>query len=87
MQHQAAEMLCLLYVPGGNANHVYDNSGLNRVTVRQTIELNHFLSIRHAPGDLCQHLGIDMSTDLDDRYSNLFLNAHINHQDRTHIYS
>ena len=24
------------------------------------------------------HLGIDSSTDLDDRYSNLFLNAYIN---------
>ena len=39
-------------------------------------------------GDLCMHLGIDSSTDhhlgidsstdLDDRYSNLFLNAYIN---------
>ena len=31
-------------------------------------------------GDLCKHLGIDSSTDLDldDRYSNLFLNAYIN---------
>ena len=36
------------------------------------------LSIRHADGDLCEHLGIDSSTDLDDRYSNLFLNAYIN---------
>ena len=25
-----------------------------------------FLSIRHAYGDLCKHLGIDSSTDLDD---------------------
>ena len=33
-----------------------------------------FLSIRHAHGDL----GIDSITDLDDRYSNLFLNAYIN---------
>ena len=32
-----------------------------------------FLSIRHAHGDLCMHLGIDSSTDLD-----LFLNAYIN---------
>ena len=31
-----------------------------------------FLSIRHAHGDLCKHLGIDSSTDLDDWYSNLF---------------
>ena len=37
-----------------------------------------FLSIRHTYGDLCEHLGIDSSTDLDDRYSNLFLNAYIN---------
>ena len=29
-------------------------------------------------GDLCKHLGIDSSTDLDERYSNLFLNAYIN---------
>ena len=29
-------------------------------------------------GDLCKHLGIDWSTDLDDRYLNLFLNAYIN---------
>ena len=36
------------------------------------------LSIRHAHGDLCKHLGIDSSTDLDDRYSNLFQNAYIN---------
>ena len=37
-----------------------------------------FLSIRHAHGDLCEHLGKDSSTDLDNRYSNLFLNAYIN---------
>ena len=36
------------------------------------------LSIRHAHGDLYKHLGIDSSTDLNDRYSNLFLNAYIN---------
>ena len=40
--------------------------------------IGSFLSIRHARGDLCKHLGIDSSTDLDDRYSNLFLNAYIN---------
>ena len=37
-----------------------------------------FLSIRHAHGDLCKHLGIDSSTDLD-----LFLNAYINRHART----
>ena len=40
--------------------------------------IRSFLSIRHAHGDLCKPLGIDSSTDLDDRYSNLFLNAYIN---------
>ena len=35
-----------------------------------------FLSISHAHGDFCKHLVIDSSTDLDDRNSNLFLNAH-----------
>ena len=42
-----------------------------------------FLCIRHAHGDLCKHLGIDLSTDLDDRYSNLFLNAYINRHAHT----
>ena len=37
-----------------------------------------FLSIRHAHGDLCKHLGIDSST-----YSNLFLYAYINHHAHT----
>ena len=40
--------------------------------------IRSFSSIWHAHGDLCKHLGIDSSTDLDDRYSNLFLNAYIN---------
>ena len=37
-----------------------------------------FLSIQYVHGDLCKHLGIDSSTDLDGRYSKLFLNAYIN---------
>ena len=41
------------------------------------------LSIWHVHGDLCKHLGIDSSTDLDDRYSNLFLNAYINRHAHT----
>ena len=45
--------------------------------------MRSFLSIRHAHGDLCKHLGIDSSTDLDDRYSNLFLNAYINRHAHT----
>ena len=36
-----------------------------------------FLSIRHAHVDLRKHSGIDSSTDLDDQYSNLVLNAYI----------
>ena len=42
-----------------------------------------FISIRHTHGDLCKHLGIDSSTDHPDRYSNLFLNAYINHHAHT----
>ena len=38
--------------------------------------IRSFLSIQHLDGDLCKHLGIDSSTDLDDQYSNLFLNAY-----------
>ena len=30
--------------------------------------IRSFLSIRHADGDLCKHLGIDSSTDLDDLF-------------------
>ena len=36
------------------------------------------LSIQYVHSDLCKHLGIDSSSDQDDRYSNLFLNAYIN---------
>ena len=42
-----------------------------------------FLSIRHAHCDSFKHLGIDSSTDLNDRYSNLFLNAYINRHAHT----
>ena len=40
--------------------------------------MRSFLSIRHAHGDLCKHLGIDSSTDLD-----LFLTAYINRHAHT----
>ena len=46
-------------------------------------KIRSFLSIRHADGDLCKHLGIDSNTDLNDRYSNLFLNAYINRHAHT----
>ena len=45
-----------------------------------------FLSIRHAQGDLCKHLGIDSSTDHPDRYSNLFINAYINRHAHTEYF-
>ena len=45
--------------------------------------IRSFLSIRHADGNLCKHLGIDSNTDLNDRYSNLFLNAYINRHAHT----
>ena len=47
--------------------------------------IRSFLSICHAHGDLCKQLGIDSSTDLDDRYSNLFLIAYINRHRHTEI--
>ena len=46
-------------------------------------KIRSYLGIRHAHRDLCKHLGIDSSTDLDDRYSNLFLNAYINRHTHT----
>ena len=46
-------------------------------------KIRPLLSIRYAHGDLCKHLGIDSSTDLYDRYSNLFLNAYINRDAHT----
>ena len=42
-----------------------------------------FLNIRHEHGDLRKHLGIDSSTDLEDWYTNLFLNAYINRHAHT----
>ena len=48
--------------------------------------IRSFLSSRYAHGDLCKQLGIDSSTDPDDRYSNLFLNAYINRHAHTHEY-
>ena len=43
--------------------------------------IRSFLSIRHAHGDLCKHLGIDSCTDLDDL--NADLNAYINRHAHT----
>ena len=58
------------------------------IGVNTIYRIRSFLSIRHAHGDLCKHLGIDSSTDLDDRYlddrySNLFPNAYINRHAHT----
>ena len=49
---------------------------------RYFIELDHFY-VLDMHGGLCKHLEIDSSTDLDDRYSNLFLNAYINRHAHT----
>ena len=46
-------------------------------------KIRSFLSIWHAHDDLCKHLGIASSTNHPDRYSNLFLNAHINRHAHT----
>ena len=45
--------------------------------------IRSFLSIWQAHGDLCNQLGIDSSTNLDDQYSNIFLNAYINRRAHT----
>ena len=55
----------------------------NHAVCQRDYRIRSFLSIRHAHGDLCKHLGIDSSTDQDDRYSNLFLNAYINRHAHT----
>ena len=54
--------------------------GVNTIqkTMTKDYSIRSFLSIWHAHSDLCKHLAIDSSTDLNDRYSNLFLNAYIN---------
>ena len=55
----------------------------NMSTCLKDYRLQSFLSIQYVHGDLCKHLGIDLSTDHPDRYSNLFLNAYINR----HVYA
>ena len=55
----------------------------NNAICLKDYRIRPFLSIRHAHGDLCKHLGIDSSTGLDNRYSNLFLNAYINRNAHT----
>ena len=50
----------------------------NHAICLKDYRISSVLHIPHAHGDLCKHLGIDSSTDLNDRYSNLFLNAYIN---------
>ena len=65
--------------------------GLSRVLTVITLvnvclknyRIRSFLSLWLALGDLCKHLGKDSSTDLPDRYSNLFLNAYINRHSHT----
>ena len=57
--------------------------GVKHAIYLKDYHIRSFLSIRHAHGDLCKHIGIDSSTDLDDRYLNLFLNAYINRHAHT----
>ena len=57
-------------------NTIYKNMPYIYICLKD-YRIRSFLSIGHAHGDLCKHLGIDSSTD-PDRYSNLFLNAYIN---------
>ena len=49
-----------------------------RIAGTSDYRIRSFLSSEYVHGDLCKRLGIDSSTDLDDLYSNLFLNAYIN---------
>ena len=60
-------------------NTIYKNHAICLKDYR----IRSFLSIRHAHGDLCKHLGIYSSTYHPDRYSNLFLNAYINRHAHT----
>ena len=55
----------------------------NHVICLKDYRIRLFLSIRHVHGDSCKHLRIDSSTDLDDWYSNIFLNAYINRHAHT----
>ena len=52
---------------------------VNNAICLKDYRIRSFLSIWHAHGDLCKHLGIDS----DDRYSILFLNAYINRHAHT----
>ena len=67
---QLLNLLCIVYIE-------------KHVICLKDYRIRSFLIIPHANGDLCKHLGIDLSTDLDDRYSNLFLNAYINRHAHT----
>ena len=59
-----------------------DFNGLKRTGFLSESHLFAFNTLRitlvNVYVDLCKHLGINSSTDLDDQYSNLFLNAYIN---------
>ena len=62
--------------------HIPEVVDIHAINIKD-YKIRPVLSIRHAHGDFCKHLGIDSSTDLDDRYSNLFLNAYINRHAHT----
>ena len=62
---------------------LYSLSIVKHAICLKDYKIRSCFSIRHAHGDLCKHLGIDSSTDLDDRYSNLFVDAYINRHAHT----
>ena len=61
-----------------NSHGYYSTISKKHAVCLRDYRIRTFLSIRHALGDLCKLLGIDSSTDPDNRYSNVFLNAYIN---------
>ena len=60
-------VLPLLHRPDGVDIGV--NTIKKHVVCQRNYRIRSFLSILHAHGDLCKHLGKDSSTDPDDRYS------------------
>ena len=71
--------VCYINRQPGRGYHYSDTNAICQKDYR----IRSVLSIGYAHGDLCKHLGIDSITDLDDRYSNLFLNAYINRHAHT----
>ena len=80
MSHKKNTILCVLMKA---VSTILQRCRLYRVCWRMITHVpkgRPFLSIQYAHGDLCKHLGID------DRYSNLFLNAYINRHAHTEYF-